>query len=499
MPWMRAQPPFAGLDHVPVVVPRDLDALPAVDAEVLARLPLQLDAEADAIARELGAPPLVVDTPPADGPCWWIGPPEAHATFPDLGAPDVPAHHLDRDQRRLVTSAPDAAGILQAFGALRTLSRHPGGWLEVTDAADLDTVVERVLVEVHDTWAGRLVRDVDWLAHSRQHVWAVRGATHPVHALQRWLTPLGDAHTWVRPVRTQLVLPYGATVIDGEVVLTHVFPWSPGWDHGVRPGWRLVGEDVRGAWQTTPGAPHAKAQWVARRLLSGDPGVPRTLEARGPGARWAHWEETPEYPTGAPASWEVLPSGTGFLWIGAWVPGLGVEETLEEALTELQGCERLIVDLRGNSGGRLAMAQAFRDRFVDRETHVGWIRHTGPGGAVGPAERLVATPSEGVRWTKPVRFLTSPLTYSASEDAMLGLQGLPHVQIVGERTGGGSGRNRRLRLLPGWRLTISGAVTYDPHGRPVEAHGLAPDIPVVPDRRHPTGEDVVLTRADVRW
>ena len=117
-----------------------------------------------------------------------------------------------------------------------------------------------------------------------------------------WLAELGDFHTWVRPARTHGVLPYGACVVGGEVVLTHVPEWTAAWSHGVRPGWRLVGEPVRETWASTPAAPHVKPLLVARRILSGSFGDVRDLEARGPGARWARWSESWEPPTGAPVS-----------------------------------------------------------------------------------------------------------------------------------------------------------------------------------------------------
>ncbi len=493
-----ARPPFEGHPVVYALVPSPDLAETDEEAAVLERLPLQLTSESSALARELGAPVEVVTTLPEQGATWLIGPARSNPALAalELETGSSPTLHLDRERARLVSDAPDLLGVLQTFTGLRSLARHPGGPLRVDHCTTIDEAIERVLVEVHDSWAGFELRDVDWIALSRQHVWQVRGATNSIAAMQRWLTPLGDFHTWVRPVGTQLVLPYGATIIDGELVFTHVLPWTRGYELGLRPGHRLVGADVAGTWATTPSAPHARALAVARRLLSGDAGHPVQLEARGPGGHWLHWEETPQPPTGTPASWTVLEDGTGFLWVGAWVPGLGVEETIAEAFEALADRPRLIVDLRGNGGGRLAMAEAFRARFLDRPTTVGWIRHTRPGGGLGPPEPLTAEPLDGPRWTRPVRFLTSPLSYSSTEDALLGLQGLEHVQVWGERSGGGSGRNRRMKLLPGWRLTISTALTYDRHGRCIEGSGIEVDHPVVPDRRHPTGDDPVMRAAE---
>jgi carboxyl-terminal processing protease len=496
MPLPPAVPPFAGVDRVHAVVPRALDGLDEDDAATLARLPDQLATEGAALQRELGAPVVVDDAPPPGAAVWLLGPAAANPALAalGLGEADVPCHHLDRAARRLVTDAPDADGLVQAFSALRSLSRHPGGRLDVTHAHTVREAIERVIVDVHDTWAGFALRGVDWPALCARHVPKVLGATNPVAAIQRWLAELGDVHTWVRPARTQVVLPYGACVVDGEVVLTHVPVWTAGYAAGARPGWRLVGEDVRGTWATTPAAP-SRPLLVARRLLSGDVGTVRRLEARGAGG-WAHWEEAFEAPTGDAAVYERLPSGVAYLWIGAWFPGFGVEEAIDAAFDDLRPDDRLIVDLRGNGGGRLAMAQAFRDRFLDAEGPVGWIRQTLPGGRLGPFEPLLGAPSDDRRYAGRVRFLTSPLTYSSSEDALLGLQGRPNVQVVGEPSGGGSGRLRRLRLLPGWRLTISSALTYDLRGHVIEGNGIPVDLPVAPDRRRPSGADDLLAVAE---
>lgn len=501
MSLQAATPPFAGAELVHVVLPRAVPGMDEDEAALLALLPVRFAEESTALARELGAPIVVVDSPPRHGALWLVGP---RAFNPHLAAkvPTAPRHptlHLDRQRGVLISDAPDLDGILETFSGLRSLARHPGGPLVIAGCHSLTDAVQRVLVDVADSWAGFHLRPIHWTALSRPHIWRVRGASTAggaIRAMQAWTAELGDFHTWVRPTSTQLVLPYGAAVVNGEVVLTHVLPWTDGYAAGARPGWRLVGEDVHGVWQTTPAASHSKHLLVARRLLSGDAGQVRHLEARGPGGAWARWSEVFTPPTGALAEWERLPSGAGYLWIGAWVPGFGVEEVIDEALTELSDCDRLIVDLRGNSGGRLWMAHQLRDRFLPDRRICGYIRHTEPGGRLGPAEPLWGEPSEGARWPGRVRFLTSPLSYSSSEDALLGLQGLPNVQVVGEPSGGGSGRNRRVRLFPGWRLTIATAITYDVRGRPVESQGIPVDHLVVPDRRHPDGSDPVLAAAE---
>lgn len=192
-----------------------------------------------------------------------------------------------------------------------------------------------------------------------------------------------------------------------------------------------------------------------------------------------------------------MPSGNGYIRIRAWLLGKNLEERIDEAFAQLRSCHALIVDLRGNPGGNLLMGHAFRNRFLRKAGTVGFIQTTLPDGTLGPKEPIHGEPSQLLqqRWPKPVRFLTDAMTYSASEDAMLGLQGLDHVQVFGEPSGGGSGRMRLIRLLPGWRLTISTALTFDVRAHCIEGKGIPVDIAVA--RSLELGRDAVLEAADV--
>ena len=149
---------------------------------------------------------------------------------------------------------------------------------------------------------------------------------------------------------------------------------------------------------------------------------------------------------------------------------------LDAAFAGLAGCSRLIVDLRGNIGGQLIAALRFRDRFLLEPTVLGCVRFSMGDGLFSDPEPIVGEPAkDGPRWHKPMRFLVDRQTYSASEDAILGLGALPHVEIVGEPTGGGSGRPRSIHLSPEVTASVSTALTYDLRGRCIEGAGVAVD------------------------
>ncbi len=136
-----------------------------------------------------------------------------------------------------------------------------------------------------------------------------------------------------------------------------------------------------------------------------------------------------------------------------------------------------MLDLRGNTGGNLMLATQTRDRFLRERTLLGTIRFTrGDGRLAAPVEMWAEPSTERVRWGGELVVLTDVMTYSASEDFLLGLQGLPHVTVIGQRSGGGSGRPRTIRLLDDVAITISTALTYDRAGTCIENHGVPVDV-----------------------
>jgi carboxyl-terminal processing protease len=189
------------------------------------------------------------------------------------------------------------------------------------------------------------------------------------------------------------------------------------------------------------------------------------------------WTETP---TGRPyddlVSWRRLSSGAGYLAVRLWLHDAGIPVAISEAFDALTGCDPLVLDLRGNVGGNYLLALDTRDRFLRTRTTIGSVRYAVGGGRPADPVPIVGEPSDAVRWPGNVVVLTDPLTYSASEDFLLGLAGLPHVRVAGEPSGGGSGRPRSLPLLPGWSISISTVLTYDRSGRCVEGAGIPVDL-----------------------
>jgi carboxyl-terminal processing protease len=500
---MTTTPPFPPDDVISVVVPTRFDSLSDSDAGLLRTIPTIFAQERAALARELGAPIRIVESDPGYGSRWLVGPAGANPDLARIVRPRVDEPHLvlDREARLLISDAPTPAQVWETFSLLRSLARTRGGTLVVADCRDVAEAVERIDAEVADSYPSFSLRGVDWDAVRARNAGRVLVADEPTTAMQEWLAELDDAHTWVRPTPPLRDLPYDVWVFGGTARLARVPKTSAAWEAGARPGFRLLGCDADGWWRRTAATPHARPLLAGRRLLASEPRSARRFEAESPSGVRVAWDEVvPDTASDPVAEWRALPSGTGYLRVRVWATGTDLESRIDAAFSDLRRCSRLVVDLRGNGGGDVTIAQRFRDRFLREAGLMGWIRYSVAHGVLSEAEPITGEPAAGsARWDGPVRFLTDPLTYSASEDALLGLQGLDHVEVLGEPSGGGSGRMRTLRLLPGWRLTVSTALTYDRNLRCVEGAGIPVDRPIPTNRFAPTGYDDVLKEADAGW
>jgi carboxyl-terminal processing protease len=313
---------------------------------------------------------------------------------------------------------------------------------------------------------------------------------------------LEDAHTAVRSTDRVIPPSFRACAADGELLVHEVAENSDAWRAGVREGFRLRGFELALASQRIGATPHHRPFAVPFRLLSGAAGDSAELTAVGPDGELVRWTEL--YRTPEPESlvtWRRMPSGAGYLRVRQWPSSDRIDELVDSAFDDFRDAPGLIVDLRGNPGGSSSVAGRFRDRFLHEQTLLGRIQFTRPDGELLPREALWAEPSTlQRRWPSPVRFLTDGGTYSASEDALLGLQGLSHVEVLGMPSGGGSGRARSLSLLPGWRLTVSSCLTFDRKGRCIEGSGIEVDrVMAMGQRTHTAWETELLAAADVGW
>jgi carboxyl-terminal processing protease len=443
--------------------------LPTEDSAVAAALPL-VHHERTEFEAALGVPVALASTVHA------VGPTDIAWRFTVDRSLAAPVLEWLPERREVTSRGANGAMLLASLNLLHPLVRTGGQQVRGTTCADPAAAVARIVSEVAGSYPSFALRGLDWRAICGRHGLTATDPAAALPAVQRWLAELGDAHTWAHEVPRQSNPPYVVRASPTAAVMHRVPTDSAAYDAGVRPGWRLEAADPADWWRRTGASPHAKEFVVGRRMMAMSVNSSRPFTAWSPdGRQRLGWEEP--IPLGTPAPrWHRVDSETGYLAVPGWTAATA--DALDVAMTDLQHCARLVVDLRGNPGGNLMAAIDARDRFVRSTTAIGAIRYSDGVGGLGPANPLNAEPSDRMRWRGNVVVLTDPVTYSASEDFLLGLAGLDHVKVIGQPTGGGSGRPRTISLLPGIDLTISTALTYDRQGRCIENAGILPDIAV---------------------
>lgn len=453
------------------------------------------------LAVELGGAVEVVRIAPVAEPGPSPTPPPSSST------PTTPTLRLEIDPRVTVPVLRRHGDLVRAIGAsfdetltalnlIRTMRRTALPELRHEPAATLEDAVQRLAAEVVTTWPSFARTGIDPRRWAEEGP-AVVDAPDPVAGMQRWVARLGDGHTNVHARSDTAALPYTARAVGGRLWFVDVPAGTPIWEAGVRPGDEILGIAVDDVGSRAGAPPHLRPWLVGRRALSGPVGQPLGLEVRRADGSVVTVEDVPGSSTWPePVTWHRLPSGTGVLRIRRWLTSDA--DTLDAALADLAGAERLIVDLRGNAGGALMAAVAFRRRFVPHPARLGSVRFSTGDGGLSPVWWYEDTPADGVTRTARTRFLTDGLTYSASEDALLGLRQFDHIDVAGWPSGGGSGRPRTVPLFDAAVLTVSTALTYDHDdhdGRSVEGRGITVDHPLPPDAIG----DAALTAADQNW
>lgn len=166
-------------------------------------------------------------------------------------------------------------------------------------------------------------------------------------------------------------------------------------------------------------------------------------------------------------------------------------------ISNLEGKQGVIIDVRNNGGGSPDNARRLAGRFTNYSRFAGenWIKY-GPGHEDYRVERVYVDPYDGKRFNGKVVVLTNRKSYSATTYFTQYMSVLPNITLVGDTTGGGGGLPAFRDLANGWLLRVSSSRFYSPDGVNIES-GIPPDIRIDIDEEEAfaQGVDQIIEKA----
>lgn len=186
----------------------------------------------------------------------------------------------------------------------------------------------------------------------------------------------------------------------------------------------------------------------------------------------------------------------GYIYYGSF-SSAAAEGSLDHILFQFKDCKALILDIRNNGGGLLTYSDRIASRFLEEKILTGYIQHkTGKGHAdFSEPHPVYLEPSTHIRWLRPVIVLTNRHCYSAANDFVQKMRMIPHVTILGDRTGGGSGFPFTSELPNGWAVRFSSSPMLDVNKQHTE-FGIDPDQKVdITEEDLKKGKDTILETA----
>ena len=388
---------------------------------------------------------------------------------------------------------------------------------------DREEVFEKVWREIHDHYYDASLNGVDWNeVHQRYAPLVARTENdQEFYTLMSQMTSeLHDAHTrfsspeqW-RSFRRQQSVTVGFTVddVDGKTVITSVIPGTEAAHAGIEPGMVVLSVDgtpvveriAEVQKKRLPSSTDRATRWlIYNRVFGGPPdsNVKLTLQ-RADGSvlessiRRQIYFDSPEVIA------HVLPSGNVYLRFDGFQNP--VTKEFREALQKYRDSPGLIVDLRRNGGGDLAVLLPIASYFFDKKTlfardstRTGKPLSAYAGLFKLPLQLYVGRPGRQI-YSGPVVILVNSHSASSSEVFAAGMQDTQRARIIGSQSCGCVLGIAKPRVMKGGGvLEMSEVLWFSPKGRKLEGSGIIPDQEVVPTMWDlQRGRDAVLAAAD---
>lgn len=232
---------------------------------------------------------------------------------------------------------------------------------------------------------------------------------------------------------------------------------SPSERLGLRPGDKIV--KIAGV------STYGITEQGVRKKLLGPKGTKVTIEILRPGLE-EPFEVTitrDKIPVYSITTTFMLDDSTGFIKVGRFAKTTSDE--FENAMRQLesQGMKRLILDLRGNSGGYLEQAVELADKFLDGGKRIVYTR-----GRIPDSNEDYYSTSEATHPPMPLVVLIDHGSASASEIVAGAMQDWDRGLIVGVTSFGKGLVQQQVPLKDGSALRVTTARYYTPSGRLIQ-------------------------------
>lgn len=183
-----------------------------------------------------------------------------------------------------------------------------------------------------------------------------------------------------------------------------------------------------------------------------------------------------QYKQAGPIIYKIV-NNVGYIYYASFFDNIS-DDDLNTVFTDMASTKGLIVDVRSNNGGNLSNAEKLFSRFISSKILIRYeLKKKGPDHNDFYVKEAVSISPGGITYTKPVTVLTNRSCFSACNDFVMYMAGLPNVRTVGDQTGGGGAVPAEYLLTNGWKLRYSSSLTLSADGVPAE-NGIAADVPI---------------------
>jgi carboxyl-terminal processing protease len=390
-------------------------------------------------------------------------------------------------------------------------------------AKDRKEVFEKVWREIHDHYYDASYNGVDWDEVHQRYTPLVEATKkdQEFYALMNQMTSeLHDAHTrfnspeqW-KNFRQQQGVTVGFSVddVDGKTAVTSVIPGTDAARAGIEPGMVVLRVDdtpvaariAEIEKKRQPSSSERATRWfIYNRVFAGPADTPvKVALQRGDGSVFEASVRRQIYSAAPEVTTHVLPSGNVYIRFDGFQHPITKE--FRQALQKFRDAPGLIVDLRRNGGGDLAVLLPIAGYFFGKKTlfakdstRTGKPLSSYVGLFKLPLQLYVGRAGEQI-YSGPVVILVDAHSASSSEVFAAGMQDTLRAKVIGSQSCGCVLGIAKPRVMKGGGvLEMSEVLWFSPKGRKLEGTGIIPDKIVMPSvadlqRRR----DPVLAEAD---